>query len=144
MEEIKIVIDQDTLDRYNKFYFHRHPKAKKIPIEKPRHPSINEWFILPRPQMNALKQKWKDFGYWLIQDLGYENKKLENFTIAITVYFENRIRRDVDNQVPKFLLDAFTTSGFIVDDDMKHLKSLTLSAGYDPGHPRTEIIVSLL
>ena len=94
--------------------------------------------------MNALKQKWKDFGCWLIQDLGYENRKLENFTIAITVYFENRIRRDVDNQVPKFLLDAFTASGFIVDDDMNHLKSLTLSAGYDPGHPRTEIIVSLL
>ena len=55
MEEIKIVIDQDTLDRYDKFYFRCHPKAKKLPIERPRHPSINEWFILPRPQMNALK-----------------------------------------------------------------------------------------
>ena len=138
MEEIKIVIDQDTLDRYDKFYFRCHPKAKKL------HPSINEWFILPRPQMNALKQKWKDFGCWLIQDLGYENKKLEHFTVTIIVYFENRIRRDVDNQVPKFLLDAFTVSGFIVDDDMKHLKSLTLSAEYDPEHPRTEIIVTLL
>ena len=94
--------------------------------------------------MNALKQKWKDFGCWLIQDLGYENKKLEHFTVTIIVYFENRIRRDVDNQVPKFLLDAFTVSSFIVDDDMKHLKSLTLSAEYDPEHPRTEIIVTLL
>ena len=128
MEEIKIVIDQDTLDRYDKFYFRCHPKAKKLPIERPRHPSINEWFILPRPQMNALKQKWKDFGCWLIQDLGYENKKLEHFTVTIIV----------------FLLDAFTVSGFIVDDDMKHLKSLTLSAEYDPEHPRTEIIVTLL
>ena len=144
MEEIKIVIDQDTLDRYDKFYFRCHPKAKKLPIERPRHPYINEWFILPRPQMNALKQKWKDFGCWLIQDLGYENKKLEHFKVTIIVYFENRIRRDVDNQVPKFLLDAFTVSGFIVDDDMKHLKSLTLSAEYDPEHPRTEIIVTLL
>ena len=30
MEEIKIVIDQDTLDRYDKFYFRCHPKAKKL------------------------------------------------------------------------------------------------------------------
>lgn len=144
MEKIKIVIDQDTLDRYGEFYFVLHPRAKKVPITKPRHPSINEWFILPRPQMNALKQKWKDFGCWLIRDLGYRNMKLEHFSISLTVYFENQIRRDVDNQIPKFLLDAFTESGFIVDDDMKHLKSLTLSAGYDPEHPRTEIIVSIL
>lgn len=144
MDELKIIIDQNTIDRYAEFYFQMHPKAKKVPIAKPRHPSINEWFILPRPQMNALKQKWKNFGCWLIRNMGYENMKLERFSISITVFFENRIRRDVDNQVPKFLLDAFTESGFIVDDDMKHLKSLTLSAGYDSDHPRTEIIVTLL
>ena len=57
--KIKIIIDNDVVERYNEYYFSQHPKAKKKPIEKPMHPSINQWCILPRIQMNALKQKWK-------------------------------------------------------------------------------------
>ena len=89
--------------------------------------------------MNDLKQKWKKFGVWWINQLGYSNMRLENFDIVITVYFERRQRHDADNQVPKFLLDAFTASGFIADDDDSHLRSLTLKTGYDKQNPRTEI-----
>ena len=64
-----------------------------------------------------------------------------NFDIVITVFFESKRRHDVDNQVPKFILDSFTESGFIVDDDEKHLHSLTLKTGYDKCNPRTEIEV---
>lgn len=67
--------------------------------------------------------------------------KLDSFEIIITVFFDTKRRHDVDNQVPKFLLDAFTESGFIVDDDEKHLHSLTLKTGYDKKNPRTEIEV---
>lgn len=141
MKEIKLVIDNAIVDAYNKYYFSLHPKAKKKPIDKPRHPSINQWCILPRIQMNALKQKWKDFGCWFIKKLGYENLNLDNFDIIITVFFDTKRRHDVDNQVPKFLLDAFTASGFIVDDDESHLHSLTLKTGYDKSNPRTEIEV---
>ena len=63
---IKLTLDQTVLDKYNKYYFLEHPKAKKVPIEHPWHPSINVWCILPRIQMNALKQKWKDFvKFWM-------------------------------------------------------------------------------
>lgn len=89
--------------------------------------------------MNALKQKWKQFGVWFIKELGYSNMKLDNFDIIITVFFETKRRHDADNQVPKFLLDAFTESGFIIDDDESHLHSLTLKTGYDKLNPRTEI-----
>jgi len=89
--------------------------------------------------MNALKQKWKDFGIWFIKDLGCQDMKLDDFDMIITVYFESKRRHDVDNQCPKFLLDAFAVSGFIVDDDEKHLHSLTLKTGYDKENPRTEI-----
>ena len=59
--------------------------------------------------------------------------------IIITVFFDTKRRHDVDNQVPKFLLDSFTESGFIIDDDENHLHSLTLKTGYDKDNPRTEI-----
>lgn len=64
---------------------------------------------------------------------------LDNFDIIMTVFFETKRRHDVDNQIPKFLLDSFTESGFIIDDDEKHLHSITLKTGYDKYNPRTEI-----
>ena len=42
---------------------------------------------------------------------------------------------------PKFLLDGFSEAGFIVDDDSKHVTSLTLECGVDKDNPRTEIEV---
>lgn len=53
--EYKIVIDQPLVDEYCENYFKIHPRAKKKPIEKPYHPSINEWCILRRTSMNNLK-----------------------------------------------------------------------------------------
>ena len=138
---IKLILDSKVLERYNTYYFLEHPRAKKKPIEKPYHPSINTWCILPRIQMNALKQKWKDFVCFWMKLEKLENKKLDNFDITITVFFDTKRRHDVDNQVPKFILDGFTEAGFIVDDDEKHLHSLTLKTGYDKENPRTEIEV---
>ena len=136
---IKLILDNKVLERYNTYYFLEHPRAKKKPIEKPYHPSINTWCILPRIQMNALKQKWKDFVCFWMRLEKLENKKLDNFDITITVFFDIKRRHDVDNQVPKFILDGFTEAGFIVDDDEKHLHSLTLKTEYDKENPRTEI-----
>lgn len=140
---LTLTLDQSVLDKYNEYYFSLHPKAKKVPIEKPRHPSINQWCILPRIQMNGLKQKWKNFCMWWVNDLGYQKLKLNNFDIEVIVYFDTKRRHDVDNQVPKFILDAFTESGFIIDDDEKHLHSLTLRTGYDKSNPRTEFIIKI-
>lgn len=138
---IKLILDNDVLEKYNKYYFFEHPRAKKKPIEKPYHPSINTWCILSRIQMNALKQKWKDFCVFWMKLEKLNDMKLDNFDITITVFFNTKRRHDVDNQVPKFILDGFTESGFIVDDDEKHLHSLTLKTGYDKENPRTEIEV---
>lgn len=140
-KNILITIDNNVLNKYNEYYHTLHPKARKKPIEHPYHPSINTWCILPRVQMNALKQKWKDFGCWLINDLGYSGMQLDNFDIVSTVFFNTKRRHDVDNQCPKFILDSFTESGFIVDDDEKHLHSLTMKTGYDKENPRTEILI---
>ena len=144
MEEIKLIIDDALLDEYADYYFKKHPRARKKPIEKPWHPSINQWMILPRIQMNALKQKWKDFGVWWIEKLGYTDMMLRSFDMTFTVFRNTRRRVDPDNCCPKMILDSFTESGFIVDDDGKHLHSLTLKTDYDKEHPRTEILVRIL
>ena len=87
--------------------------------------------VLPRIQMNALKQKWKDFIVYWINDLGLQDKQLESFEMIFTTYMPTKRRIDCDNTVPKF----------IIDDDGSHLRSLTLKTGYDKNNPRTEIEV---
>lgn len=142
-KEYKLVLDNDVLLKYEEHYFKIHPRAKKKPIEHPYHPSINVWFIMQRPQMNALKQKWKDFCCWWIKDEQLANLKLDSFNITATTFMPTRRRIDVDNTVPKFILDGFTESGFIIDDDGSHLHSLTLKTGYDKENPRTEFVITL-
>lgn len=97
--------------------------------------------VLPRIQMNALKQKWKDFIIFWINDLGLQNRRLNSFDMIFTTYMPTKRRVDCDNTVPKFILDGFSESGFIIDDDGSHLRSLTLKTGYDKANPRTEIEV---
>jgi len=84
--EIKIVIDNDVLDEYNKYYFSKYPRRKKVQITKPIPPSLNTWMIMRRFQMNAQKQAWKDFGSWLVSYNGLENKKLEKCRIEIEYF----------------------------------------------------------
>lgn len=142
-KELKLVIDYDVLDRYNKYYFANHPRAKKQPIEKPWHESINKWMIMKRPMMNALKQKWKDFIVWFINDLGYNNMDIEKCSMEFCVYYDTNHRHDTDNTCPKFILDGLSESGFIVDDDSKHLRPLILDCDIDKERPRTEIKVTI-
>lgn len=144
MKKIKLVLDNDVLDKYNIYYFENHPRARKIPIEHPYHPSINIWCILPRMQMNALKQKWKDFGVWWISELGYTDMKIDKCEMIFDVYHPTKRRTDPDNFSPKFLDDSFVESGFLVDDDRDHVESLTIRCHVDKEHPRTEITVNIL
>lgn len=138
-----ITIDNPTLDEYAQYYFSVHTKARKKPIEKP-YLSLNTWMILPRQQMNCLKQKWKDFIIWYINKLGLQNEKLEQFNIEELVFMPTKRRSDPDNFVPKFVLDGFTESGFIIDDDGRHLKKLSISTDYDKDNPRTVFIVTTI
>ena len=140
--EFKIVITKSDVYEYSEEYFRQHPRAHKLPIDHPYHPSINTWFVMQRPQMNDLKQKWKDFTIWLVKKKGLENKKLECFDMKFVTYMPTKRRIDPDNTVPKFILDGLTESGFIVDDDSLHLRSLTLCAEYDRDFPRTEIFIT--
>ena len=139
MKELTLTLDNSVLEQYYEYYFNKYPRRTKKPIKHPYHESINEWFIMLRPQMNALKQAWKDFWIWWIEELGLQNEKYQLFTITSTVYMPTRRRCDPDNTVIKFFLDGMVEGGLIEDDGGKHLKALTLKTDYDKENPRTEL-----
>lgn len=141
MNQIILTIDNSILEKYNSYYFKKYPKRKKKPIESPTHPSINKWMIMRRPMMNALKQVYKEFIVWFVEEQGLTNKKINKCTMTFISYFKTKIRKDCDNTVPKFILDGMADAQLIVDDDSLHLTSLTLQCGYDKENPRTEIII---
>lgn len=143
MEHIKLVIDDEVLERYEEHYFSIHTKAKKKPIAHAYHESINVWMVMKRAAMNALKQRWKDFIVWFINDQGYSNLRIEKCDLSFSTYYPNNRRHDVDNSCPKFILDGLVESGFIVDDDSEHLTKLTLQCAIDMRRPRTEIDVRI-
>lgn len=94
---------------------------------------------MQRPAMNGLKQKWKDFIRWFVDEQGYSNLHIEKCEVNQMVYYPNNRRHDIDNSTPKFILDGLVESGMIVDDDSKHIIKLTLGCDIDKSHPRTEL-----
>lgn len=143
MNTITLCIDDQVLDRYCLYYFELHPKAKNKPIKHPYHESINAWMIMKRPAMNSLKQKWKDFIKWFVEEQGYSNLRINKCEISQTIYYPTYRRHDLDNSVPKFVLDGLVESGMIVDDDSLHITKLTLQCFTDKDRPRTELIISI-
>lgn len=139
MNMIKIVIDNQIIDEYYKWYFDKYPKRKKRNIESPIPPSLNAWMIMPRFKMNAQKQAWKDFGSWIVKYNGLENKKIDKCNIVIEYFFNDHRRRDADNYTPKNLFDSFTFRGLLIDDDFNHVEALTIKGNYSKSNPRTEI-----
>lgn len=139
METLVLTIDESVIERYSEHYFCIHPKAKKKPIQRPYHESINVWMIMKRPMMNSLKQKWKEFIKWFIRDQGYSNLRIEKCEITQRVFYPNNRKHDVDNSVPKFIIDGFVEGGMIVGDDSSHVIRLILECGTDVINPRTEL-----
>lgn len=140
--EISLCFDDETLERYDRYYFTLHPRAKKRPIPFPYHESMNVWMIMRRPMMNGLKQKWKDFIAWFVRDQGYANLRIDQCDVCFHTYYKTNRPHDVDNGCPKFIIDGLVASGLMVDDNNRHMKSLTLRCSVDPKRPRTEITLS--
>jgi hypothetical protein len=130
-DTISIEFNQELLEEWTKIYFKKHPRAKNKPINSPVHESLNIWTIMRRPMANSLKQKWKDFGKFVIEkngllDLGI--KKCKCKYIAHKSYVNSKRRMDCDNIVPKFILDSLTSecTGVLVDDSCDCIEELTI------------------
>jgi len=141
---ITMTIDNEVIDKYAEYYFSIHTRAKNKPIKNPYHESINQWMVMKRAMMNALKQKWKDFIKWFVEEQGYSNLHIEKCEISQKIYYPNHRRHDVDNSTPKFILDGLVESGMIVDDDSLHVTKLILECDVDTDNPRTELLITLM
>lgn len=142
MQKIKLTINQETIDEYNKYYFKKYPRRRKPPIKSPVHPSINVWMILKRMAMNKLKQDWKEFICWWINKQGLTGLNLNKVEMYFISYMPTKRKSDPDNMVPKFILDGLAEAGFIVDDSGDHLLKLSLSTRYDKNNPHTDIYIT--
>lgn len=93
--------------------------------------------------MNRLKQKWKDFIQWFVEEQGYANLRISKCEISQSVFYKTNRRHDVDNSVPKFILDGLVESGMVVDDDCKHITKLIMECEVDARYPRTELRINV-
>ena len=140
-DEIRIVFDKETLSEYLKHYFDKYPKRRVVPIKGPIPPSLNQWSTMPRHQANDSKQKWKEFGEWVVENYGLSNRKVGLCDVEVQYYYGDKRRRDLDNYGTKQVFDAFVDSGLFVDDDYRHVRSLTFRGGYRKGNPSMEFLI---
>jgi hypothetical protein len=141
--DIKIIIDNKTIEEYNKYYFGKHPGRRVKPIEKPIPPSLNRFIGMRRMSQNAIKQKYKDFAIWLSGYYKIDNLNINKAIFEYTFFFPDHRRRDFDNLLlsPKFFNDGFVLAGVLSDDNGEKLKLKFNPFQYDKTNPRVEIII---
>lgn len=141
--EIKITITQRDVDEFNAAYFKAHPKAKKHLIETPQHPSLNQYVTACNMKSNSMKQNWKDFMIFILNKNNLQDIHIDSCEVTYVTYFKNKHKHDLDNISPKFIFDGLVAGGFIVGDDMTHIKKLTIMGGYDKENPRIELMFNV-
>ena len=87
---------------------------------------------------------WHKFIIDFLEQRGLTNMGIKKCNIIYRTFFKDNRRHDLDNITPKFILDAFVAAGFIEDDDMYHIASLTIEADKDKKNPRMEFIIEVL
>ena len=143
---IEIEFTEELLEMWTKEYMKKHPRTKNKPIVSPIHESINVWSIMRRPMMNSLKQRWKEFGkfvvdYYGLADLGISKCKCKY--IVHKTYVKSYKSSDCDNIVPKFILDSLTAgaSGVICDDSSDVIEELTLKIVHEQNSYKSSKII---
>ena len=144
MEKLKIVIAWQDVDAFNARYFAAHPRAKNKPIKKPQHPSLNETMIGNNMKINQMKQNWKDFMLFILERDGLLGANIDRCVIEYVTYFGDNRVHDADNITPKFILDGLVAGGFLVADDINHIRELRIIGDRDKENPRIEILVSVI
>jgi Holliday junction resolvase RusA-like endonuclease len=140
----KIIIDENVLKKYKKYYFEKYPGRRTFPLDKPFPPSLNKFIAMRRMAQNNLKQKYKEFAIWLASYYNIANLNIEKAIFKYTFFFPDRRRRDFDNLLlsPKFFNDGFVLAGVLVDDNGERLKLEFLPFEYDKDNPRLEIVLA--
>lgn len=90
------------------------------------------------------KRYWTQYVWGMCRaHKGRPKKPYQRAEVEITYYFPTQARHDADNYAGKFLLDGLTKAGVIIDDDLKHIRTI-IQGDYDKEFPRTEIKITEL
>lgn len=155
MKKVTILINSQVVKEYGDYYFDSHPRAKNHPLAKFKAkdksvgsvfpPSLNEMTNNPnRLSQNDMKQKWKDFVWWLCYKNGVLDWKLEKASISYKWVFADKRRRDLDNLIMhvKIINDGFTNAGVWVDDCLGKIElHLDTNLYIEKGNP--QIIIEI-
>lgn len=135
-----LTITKQDVDEFNRLYFAEHPRATKPRIKKPQHPSLNEYMIANNMKANQWKQNWKDFMLFMLDKYRWCDIGIETCEVQYITYFKDNRVHDVDNITPKFIFDGLVEGGFLVADDIDHIKKLTTWGERDTDNPRIELV----
>lgn len=141
---ITLILDEKELKQYLDFYFYKNKGRKKIPIENPVHPSINQWAGQHYHKKNALKKDWHDFINWYIKKYGLHEYKIKKCKMTCVLTYPTKHRRDPDNYTHKFINDGLVLSGFLVDDSFSNIEEVTYRHKYEKDVYKTEIIIEII
>ncbi len=141
--EIKIVINEEILNKYKDFYFLKYPKRRVFPIKKAIPPSFNYFTSIKRIVQNSLKQQYKEFSIWLANYYNIADLNINKAKITYTFFFKDHRRRDFDNLLltPKLINDGFVEAKVLTDDNGESLSIEFMPFEYDKENPRVEMIL---
>ena len=139
-----IRLDKEALDDYIKEYFKVYPRRKKIPIDKPIVPSLNQYLVMSPEARGNLKERWEEFVYHTLNRQGLLNLNLQKCKVSITYVFGDKRRSDLDNRVPKMIFDGMTFAKFWKDDNRFVIPELHFYADYEARNPHMIIEVEEL
>ena len=101
-------------------------------------PSLNKWSRMHWTKTAEIKKRWEANIYYTSfsqrPKLPYKYAK-----VIITYYFKTRQRHDLDNYVPKFILDGLVKARIILDDRAEYIGMTELIQEYDKENQRTKI-----
>ena len=86
--QIKLVINNDILNKYYKYFLKKVPKKKKETYRKDLSLlRLINWMVMPRFQMNNQKQIWKEVWGMVSFCYGYQNMRIDKCNITIIYLF---------------------------------------------------------
>jgi hypothetical protein len=135
-DTIVIEFTKTDLEEWTKQYFKDNPRCRKIPLDTCIVRSLNKMLVITnRIVQNNYKQHYKNYTCFVVAKYGYKNLGISSADLNVHFTFPTKIRHDIDNYVGgcKEILDGFSESGLIVDDDYSHIKSLMATASYKKG-----------
>lgn len=133
-KEVRILFNQEIVDKYRDYYFKKYPKRKKFDI-KPTTLSLNQFTAMVRMVQAGEKVKYHEFALWVLENNKIPKLKLKNCSVHIHFTWGDNRRRDFENYsvVAKFYNDAFTEYGLLEDDSFKQINGVLTTMEYKKG-----------